>query len=93
MIFIFQNSMQENLENMKWTKDGVLDATVHISSTQAGRNGTLAVVAEVATYNYTDGFRVKDGRLYQNLFKDFANRTLKVVSWTVRHISLSISTY
>lgn len=90
MIFIFQNSMQDNLENIKWTKDGILDATVHISSTQAGRNGTLA---EVATYNYTDGFRVKDGRLYQNLFKDFANRTLKVVSWTVRHISLSISTY
>lgn len=90
MNYIFQNSMQENLENIKWTKDGVLDATVHISSTQAGRNGTLA---EVATYNYADGFRVKDGRLYQNLFKDFANRTLKVVSWTVRHISLSISTY
>lgn len=78
--------MHEHLENIKWTKDGVLDATVQISSTQVERNGTLA---EVATYNYTDGFRVKDDRLYQNLFKDFANRTLKVVSWTVSHISLS----
>lgn len=79
--------MHEHLENLKWTNDGVLDATVQISSTQVGRNGILA---EVATYNHTDGFRVKDDRLYQNLFKDFANRTLKVVSWTVRHISLSI---
>lgn len=79
--------MHEHLENLKWTNDGVLDATVQISSTQVGRNGILA---EEATYNHTDGFRVKDDRLYQNLFKDFANRTLKVVSWTVRHISLSI---
>ncbi|XP_062588606.1 glutamate receptor ionotropic, delta-1-like [Saccostrea cucullata] len=58
---------------------GSWNNVVYIHSSQTGQNETFS---EVATYSYLEGFRVQDDRLFKNLFKDFGNRTLTVVSWT-----------
>ncbi|XP_061182395.1 glutamate receptor ionotropic, delta-1-like [Saccostrea echinata] len=76
---LLQTSLQEILGTSSWTSAGSWDNTIYIHSCQAGQNVTFS---EVATYNYLDGFRVQDDRLFKNLFKDFGNRTLTVVSWT-----------
>ena len=76
----FSPSFQNLTNGPKWTSDGVIDLAVHIQSTATGKNGALT---EVATYNNSDGFHVFNNRLYLNLFHDFGNRTLTVVSWTV----------
>ncbi|XP_048763406.2 glutamate receptor ionotropic, delta-2-like [Ostrea edulis] len=75
---LVKNLIQGSLGTLAWTLYGAQDSTVYIYSSQTGHN----TFTKVATYKYTTGFHADDSRLFKNVFKDFGNRTLRVVSWT-----------